>query len=179
MQDGNREIRSMVMVSFPIPPLPLIVCKEMEDELSFVHADHAVTSSHDLVAHLINVTCVVASSAVNAQRMKRQKEIMDSFFDKIDSHREEVNHSEEWCYKAATEFTRIYTASYMQKSTDVDMRFVPASEIDRNHKVFRKMIEFQKAQDILYGAFSSGVNLEQMTFGQLVQHSFKRILAAA
>lgn len=178
MQDGNREIRSMVMVSFPIPPLPLIVCKEMEDELSFVHSDHTVASSHDLVAHLMNVTCVVASSSANAQRMKRQEEIMNCFFDNVDSHKEEVNHSEEWCYKAAAEFTRLYAASYMQKLVPVDMRFVAASDIDRNHKVFHRMIEFQKAQDILYGPIDSGEKLEEMTFGQLVQHSFRRILAA-
>lgn len=66
-----------------------------------------------------------------------------------------------------------------------DIRFLPASEVDRNHVVWRRTLEFQKAQDVLYGPCSFGSTLgsrkalASMEYGELVQHSVRRMLASA
>lgn len=174
----------MTMVAMPIPPLPIIVCKELEGESSFVAPDHKVASSHDLIAHMINVTCAVASSSVNDTRMTNQKEIEKQLFARVDEW-QDLNDADgaskkvpsaSWCYDLLTEFSRMYISSYANRS-GLDVRFMPASEIDRSHVVHRMALEFHRAQDVLYGRCSwEHVPLQEMTFSQLVQHSVRRML---
>jgi hypothetical protein len=184
--DGNREIRSMTMAAMPLPPIPIMVCKELEGESSFVAPDHKVASSHDLVAHFINVACAVASSAVNSKRMSLQSDIERQLFARVDEWQD--NHdpsgtyckvpSAEWCYDVVSEFSRIYISSYLNgKSAAVDIRFAPSSEIDKSHVVHRMALEFQRAQDVLYGKSRwAHVPLQEMSFAELVQHSVRRML---
>lgn len=186
--DGNREIRSMAITSLPLPPLPLMVCKELDDEHSYVEAEHKLASSHDLIAHLMNVACAVASSSVNNKRMEKQAAVVQSLFARVDSwqdeHDSESVPDEDWCYELVAEFTRQYVGSYLFQSDSnaqrgLDLRFAPADQISKEHVVYRKALEFQKAQDILYGAASTqSLDLCDMSFAQLVQHSIRRMLDA-
>lgn len=174
----------MVMVALPLPPLPLIVCKELEDEHSFVSSDLKAVSSHDLIAHMLNIACTVASSSINRARMERQACTQEQLFARVDAWQDASSGDvpdEEWCYNTAMEFTRMYIASYLPcPRKEADLRFLPAAEIDRSHRVHQKALEFQQAQDILYGACSTNCTrpLQDMTFAQLVQHSFRRMLEA-
>jgi hypothetical protein len=186
--DGNREIRSMTIAAMPLPPLPVIVCKELEGESSFVAPDHSVASSHDLIAHFMNVTCAVASSCVNSKRMSVQSDIERQLFARVDEW-QDVNDPcrgdsfmvpcEEWCYELVAEFSRMYMSSYLVNRTGSlpDIRFSPASDIDRSHIVYRVALEFQRAQDVLYGKSRwPHAPLMEMSFSQLVQHSVRRML---
>lgn len=184
--DGNREIRSMTMVALPLPPLPLMVSQELEGEHSFVDPDHKMASSHDLIAHLMNVACAVASSSVNHSRMKKQTEVVDALFERVDAWQDEHDPEgslsmvpdEAWCSNLIMEFTRLYTACYLSTSCP-DLRFAQPSEIDRTHVVHKKALEFQLAQDVLYGpTIHSSKKLHEMTFSELLQHSIRRMLEA-
>lgn len=186
--DGNREIRAMTVAALPFPPLPLMVSKELEGEQSFVAGDGGVASSHDLIAHLMNVACAVASASVNAERMKRQAEIVEKLFERVDAWQDEHDstHSlsiipdEEWCLKTAMDFTRLYIGCYMPSESTknaLDLRFIPASGVDKKHKVYIMALQYQRAQDVLYGPSTSNkMQLGNMTFAQLVQHGFRRML---
>ena len=176
--DGNREIRSMAIAALPIPPLPLMVCQEIEGENSFVSSQHKFCSSHDLIAHLMNVTCAVASASVNQKRMEDQSLVLQGMFDRVDAHVSAGIPSEEWCYDALCDCTRQYVGTYVQKKC-LDLRFAPASEIGRDHAVFRKIIDFQQAHDILYGPLDlQGKSYKDMTYAKLVQLSVQRIVSA-
>jgi hypothetical protein len=73
--------------------------------------------------------------------------------------------------------TRKYIQTYMPDSDkQQDIRFLPMEDVDGNHVVRRKALDFQKAQDVIYGACSSQ-SLDGMSYEELVQHSARRILA--
>ena len=181
--DGNREIRSMVMAALPLPPLPLLVYRELQGELSFVDSDHQVTSSHDLIAHMMNIACAVASSSINNSRMERQSSLMGDLFSTLDDFLDKNAHlqvpDEKWCYEAAMHFTRLYIGTYLVRQ-DNDIRFLlDASAINESHRLHKMALEYQKAQDVLYGAcMQPEKKLEDMSYLQLVQHSFRRMAEA-
>jgi hypothetical protein len=52
--DSVREVRAMILLSMPCPPMPMLMSKEVMDETSFVHTENVPCNSHDLIAHLLN-----------------------------------------------------------------------------------------------------------------------------
>ena len=86
-------------------------------------------------------------------------------------------------YAIMCEFTRMYIQSYMPNpAKEQDIRFIPLHEVDRDHVVHRKALEFQRAQDVLYGPCSFGnppLPLDSMGYSDLLQHSVRRILACS
>ena len=142
----------MAMVALPIPPLPMLACRELEEEHSFVSSDHTVASSHDMIAHLMNVACAVTSTEINSERQAKQTRIGDELFASVDEWQSQNPAAEvppvDWCYEQATKFTRGYIASYLphKKEEEVDARFLPAHDIDPSHRIHRMALEFQRAQ---------------------------------
>lgn len=189
--DGNREIRSMVLAALPIPPMPILASRELGDERSFTDNEAKAISSHDLIAHLMNVSCTVVSSQKNADRERIQWKLQEELFARVDAWQLENDPGSEkqllpppdFAYSLLAEFTRLYIQSYMpDPSKAQDVRFLPACDIDKGHVVRRKAMEFQKAQDVLYGACQFGDfsnDLSQMEYWELVHHSVRRMLASA
>jgi hypothetical protein len=68
-------------------------------------------------------------------------------------------------------------------TTDHDIRFVPFDQIDRTHPVHTMALEFQKAQDTLYGKCRMLMqgekymrSYERMAYPELVQMTVARIM---
>ena len=189
--DGNREIRSMILAALPVPPMPILACKELGDERSYVEAELKAISSHDLLAHLMNICCTVVSSARNEQRRIMQEKLQeDELFSKLDAWQEKNDPGGEkqllppveLSYSILGNFTRKYVQSYMQDPNKVqDVRFIPLQDVDREHVVYRKALEFHRAQDVLYGpcCFAGGLGEKMPEYAELVQHSVRRILASS
>ena len=76
------------------------------------------------------------------------------------------------------EFTRDYIRSYMpDPSKEQDVRFLPFLDVDRTHTIHVKALEFQKAQDVIYGKCPGKVrDYSVMSYAELVQLSVMRIL---
>ena len=147
-------------------------------------------SSHDLIAHLMNIACTVSSEKQNMARAASQTCIHASLFAKIDAWNEENRFSTaplclppvEWTYNVMSEFTREYIRSYMpDPSKEQDLRFLPFLEIDRTHPVHFKALDFQKGQDVLYGTCRMpGLRgYSVMSYAELVQLSVVRILESS
>jgi hypothetical protein len=176
----------MIMATFLMPPLPMLASQETEDELSFVCDNGKIANSHDLIAHLMNVACATCSTSSNINRQKCQLQIVDSLFAKVDAWQSNNDPagklclvpSEQWCWETASDFTRMYVASYINHNQkQVDVRILPPREIDNTHPLHKQVIAFQRGQDILYGSSAwQHVPVESMTLSELVQHSFRRIL---
>ena len=189
--DGNREIRSMILAALPMPPMPVLACKELPGEQSFVDTELKAISSHDLIAHMMNVSCTVVSESKNEERKKLQWALQDQLFKQLDEWQasndpggeKQLLPPPEFGYMLLGEYTRMYIQSYMPDPTKAqDIRFLPASEVDRGHIVWKKALEFQKAQDVLYGpcTFGGGTRtLQNLEYGDLVQHSIRRMMASA
>lgn len=190
--DAMREVRAMTVAALPVPPMPIMVSRELAGE-NFVSS--STCSSHDLIAHLMNVACTCATERQNAERALIQARLQAELFDAVDSWRERepdpllVLPPIAWTYRVLGDFTRKYVQSYMPDAQrEQDLRFVPAHEIDRTHAVHRRAVEFQKAQDLLYGKCAMltvgkkgdryARSYDHMSYAELVQMSVARILDA-
>ena len=160
-------------------------------------ADLHCCSSHDLIAHLMNIACTVGTDHQNRARAVRQTNLQAEMFSAIDAWHEENNgkvgdaHDTtmmklppvEWTYEVMGRFSRLYIQSYMpDPSKEQDVRFVPFLEIDRTHAVHTKALEFQKAQDTLYGKCRLECirrNYDTMSYAELVQLSVARIIESS
>ncbi len=198
--DGMREIRAMAMAALPVPPMPIMVCREMEDESSFIEADMACCSSHDLIAHLMNIACTVATEAQNARREGLQWQAQTELFEQIDAYAAADKERKvsallaaagvslppvQWTYGLFADFTRKYVRSFMPDPTKAqDIRFLTMHDIDRTHRVHTKALQFQKAQDILYAGdsfkerFGITRSYDVMSYAELIQVSMARIMDA-
>ena len=191
--DAMREVRSMIVAALPLPPMPVMVSREVAGD-NFVSS--ACCSSHDLLAHLMNIACTCATDKQNAERALVQTQLQAELFDAVDSWRRSepdmllVLPPIAWTYRIMGEFTRRYVQSYMpDPGRDQDVRFVPVHEIDRTHPVHIRAMEFQKAQDLLYGKCKMltvgkkgeryARTYETMSYAELVQMSVARILDSA
>lgn len=174
--DGNREIRAMIMASLPIPPMPMLANKQLADESSFVDSSCTTINSHDLIAHLMNVCSCHCKD--NDARMHKQLALQEEMFSKMDSQLDLSSTDD--AYNALGEFTRRYIQTYMpEPEKPQDVRFIHWRDVDKNHAVYRKALEFQMAQDLLYGACDGRViaNLKNdLSYGDLVLHSARRIV---
>ncbi len=182
-RDGMREIRAMIVASLPCPPMPIMASKESAEDAGFYESK--CCSSHDLLAHLMNIACTTATDKQNLARAHRQAKIQAELFDKVDAWKAE-NHQQslppaEWSYQVMGEFTRKYVQSYMaDPARDQDVRFLPLVDIDRTHAVHVKALEFQRAQDLLYGRCGMiARDYDRMSYAELVQVSVARILESA
>ena len=154
-----------------------------------MHPDNQCCSSHDLIAHLMNIACTLATDNQNTARAEMQTQLQAALFAEVDSWAAGATGTDnlprvDWSYQTMAAFTRKYIQSYMpDPAKQQDIRFLPVTEIDRTHPVHRKALEFQKAQDVLYGKCSSALvksrPYESMSYAELVQVSVLRILESA
>ena len=188
--DAMREVRAMIVAALPVPPMPVMASREVDGDL---FSGSSCCSSHDLLAHLMNIACTCATAQQNAARAELQIKLQADLFEAVDDwHRDEKDDTLvlppiNWTYKALGDFTRKYVQSYMPDPTrDQDVRFLPVHDIDRTHPVHARAIEFQKAQDLLYGKCRLltvarrgeryARSYESMSYAELVQMSIARIL---
>lgn len=92
--DSSREIRAMMMASFPCPPLP------MEGSCRFIN-------SHDMIAYLVDVAARRADPKSDAHRQTIQKSLVMEYERNIPGCT-----TEEDTWQAMTTFTRSYMMSY-------------------------------------------------------------------
>jgi hypothetical protein len=72
--DSTREVRAMVLLSMPCPPMPMIMSKEMLDEVSYVQTENVAGNSHDLIAHFLNKAAAAGCRPeVHKNRQKLQQ----------------------------------------------------------------------------------------------------------
>ena len=74
-----REIRAMIMSALPCPPMPVMSSREVDG-----FCEEQFCSSHDLLAHLMNVACTVSTQEQNQNRAEIQARLQGELFDKVD-----------------------------------------------------------------------------------------------
>lgn len=190
VEDGNREIRCMVLLALPCIPLPLIVTKELQDESSYVDTNYHTASSHDLISHLMNLHAAVGSDETNSERAILQAAAHKQLFDSVDQWAMDQAVIEpdtvtdvpplEKSYELLCAFARAYLGSFMKRNATPDIRFVQACDVDFSSKVRESACSFTKAQDTIFGVLHNrGTrSVDCMAYPELVQDCVRRILAA-
>ena len=127
--DSSREIRAMMMASFPCPPLP------MEGSSRFIN-------SHDMIAYLVDVAARRADPSSDHSRQRIQKTLVMEYERNIACC---LTEDETW--NAMTMFTRSYMMSYNVLMHEA--RFLPFDALTAPLKA--QVCSWLAAQHILQG----------------------------
>lgn len=94
--DTAREIRSMTMVTFPCPPIPMVSTD--------IHNETKIANSHDLLSFLINTAARRDIKSENESRIATQVKLYDAYFKALSDGTD--------LWTAMTTFTRSYMMTY-------------------------------------------------------------------
>jgi len=144
MGDGNAEMRTMVLLSLPYPPLPVLVSKTEDGKLS----GEDVTTSHSFVARGLDEAMARQDPAENRARKARQLEVFQRFLHAMAT--EGFFGTVERLYTIYCAFTLDHIATYFPPGHPVDIRFEPLSSITRGDKAHAKMAEYMASQSVLF-----------------------------
>jgi hypothetical protein len=149
--DSAREVRAMILLSMPCPPMLMLMSREVMDEISFVHTESVACNSHDLLAHLLNKAAAAKAygQKLHPQRRVYQQQASKQLNKRFDDWQLANPNDEipplETSYSFFGEFTRAYIQGYMQDPTkELDIRFIPATDVDRVSNVYAKSLDFAR-----------------------------------
>ena len=121
--DSSAEIRSMMMVMHPCPPLP-ICGGEIDGEID---GEPQQTSSHDALSFCVDLSARRNDVAWNNERAVIHQAWIDMYMRRLMEHHTAglaFPGHEEVTYAIMSDFTRIYIQSYFPRS-NMDIRFAP------------------------------------------------------
>jgi len=145
-EDSLREMRAMILLSLPYPPLPVSVSRVEANE--GVTCGEALTTTHTLIARCLNTAAVRNSPAENVARRARQTEIFQRFLHAMGT----VGFFEppEGVYRIYCDFSRQHIATYFPDGHPLDIPVQPLQSVCRGDPVHRKMAEYMAGQSIFY-----------------------------
>ena len=146
-EDPNREIRTMVLMTLPYPPLPILVTRVDEDDGRTLD-DDKVTTSHTLIAQALEDSMARNDQALNMRRMARQQTVMHSFLHAMAT--EGFTCSAEALYTLYCRFTVEHMATYFPLGHPLDIRFHPLSYAIKGDPVHAKMAEYMAGQSLFF-----------------------------
>ena len=146
-EDPNREIRAMVLLSLPYPPLPVLVTRVDVDDGRLQEDDRVITS-HTLIAQGLQDCMARNDHAVNLQRQKRQQTVMQSFLHAMAT--EGFFCSPDALYQLYCRSTLEHIATYFPVGHPLDIRFHPLTYAVKGDPVHAKMAEYMAGQSLFY-----------------------------
>lgn len=166
----------MVMSSLPCPPLPMMISKELWDEDGYVGTVDHVSSSHDLIAHMIQKSLHIKESTFHVKKEMAQASAISSLNKAMDELIKAKVTSTQKLYEAFQKFTRDYIQAFLPYEKYLDLRFKPYTDVLEADSILKRARDFVRAQDILYGSHRNPFNVEIMTYEQVLQLSGLRFL---
>ena len=147
-EDSDREIRAMILLTLPYPPLPILATRiELDD--GRLHDDCVTTTSHTLIATALSQSAWRNDSDANAERMVRQKRVFQEFLHAMAAEGFATSDPER-LYLIYCRFTLDHIATYLPQGHPVDIRFQPYSYITRGDASHRKLAEYMAAQSLFF-----------------------------
>jgi hypothetical protein len=145
-EDPNREIRTMVLLTLPYPPLPVLGTRVEVDD-GRLHGDE-LTTSHSFIARALDEALVRDSIPENKERKKRQLDVFQRFLHAMAT--EGFSCSPDRLYSIYCQFTFEHIATYFPVRHPIDIRFEPLSSITKGDKTHTKMAEYMASQSVLF-----------------------------
>ena len=144
--DELREMRTMVLLSLPYPPLPILAARLEDGDGRLLDDD--VTTSHTLIAKALNESAARNDPDITQRRLHRQRAVLQQFLHAMAT--EGFFCDPELLYLLYCRYTLDHIATYFPPGHPLDIRFQPLSYIVKNDKAHRKLAEYLAAQSILY-----------------------------
>lgn len=147
---------AMIVGAIPAPPLPMLVCKEVPDELSFVDGDTHVANTHDLLAVLLLRSMEKAGDEkAQEERAKMQGEAVEALFAAVRAVASDekagtasFDEVQTRVYNAFCTFTRSTIAALSGK---VNVCFRDLASIKRDDKIHLATTQHAVIQDLAFG----------------------------
>jgi len=146
MADPNAEIRAMVLLTLPYPPLPIRTARLERDDHRL--QDDETTTSHTLIARGLDEALARNDPRENKERKVRQLAIFRTFLHAMAT--EGFFCDPERLYLIYCRFTLDHIATYFPPGHPVDVRFEPLAGITRGDKIHAKMAEYAASQSIYF-----------------------------
>lgn len=140
------EIRTMVLVTLPFPPLPVLAARVEQDDARL--EDDDVTTSHTFIARGLDEAMARERASENRARRARQIDVFRRFLHAMAV--EGFSCSDERLYQIYCGTTLEHIATYFPPGHPLDIRFQPLSSICKGDKVHAKMAEFMASQSVYY-----------------------------
>ncbi len=144
-EDSDREIRAMILLTLPYPPLPVLAAR-IEDGLL---ASDGVTTSHTLLAKALADSAWRNDPAANSERMARQQRVFREFLHAMATEGFATTDPER-LYLLYCRFTLDHLATYLPPGHPIDVRFQPFSYTTKGDPTHRKLAEYMAAQSIFF-----------------------------
>ncbi len=140
------EIRTMVLLTLPFPPLPILAARvEQDDERLQGDTD---TTSHALIARGLDEAIARDRASENSARKVRQIEVFRKFLHAMAV--EGFSCTDERLYQIYCAITLEHVATYFPVGHPLDIRFQPLSSICKGDHAHTKMAEYMASQSVYY-----------------------------
>ena len=189
MAPPSIQMLSMALSAMPVSPMPMMVGREVPDEITAMSGDHPIANSHDLWAALLLYAMERQDTGDNEKRREAQQRITEELFSecrkiKAEQTSDAGDKTAEKVYDAFSKFTR---GSIAALSSSMDVRFAPLDSILREDKIHVATCHHCRAQDIVFGGVSTDAENEtkktaeefsQFAYPALMMRQFARICEA-
>ena len=147
MDDSLREIRTMILLALPYPPLPVSVAHVVADECR-VTGDAVVSTSHTLVGQCLNGAVARADEGRNRTRQARQRAALQRFLHSMATAGFfGTPHDVYGIYFGAT---LEHIASFFPEGHPLDLNFLPLDSVCKGDGTHAKMAEYLAGQSVLF-----------------------------
>jgi len=146
--DSLREIRTMVLLSLPYPPLPVYVRATDPLELSR-EGELTETTTHTLLARCLDAEVDRNDSARNQRRRQRQTEVFRRFLH--DMAERGFDMEPPALYELYCEHSKQHLLSFFEDGElRMDVTFARLEDTPKGSKTHAKICEYMAAQSVLF-----------------------------
>lgn len=146
-EDSLREIRAMILLSLPYPPLPMQVC-QVEEDANLVSTDDATTTTHSLLGLCLNNAVVRNNAKENKEREIKAKAVFQQLLHDMATHGFDA--TDEDLYSIYCKASHSHIAAYFSNTPAPHIAFRPLHYITNGDKTHRKMCEYMAGQSVLF-----------------------------
>lgn len=148
---SSAEIRAMVLLSLPYPPLPVMAARIEADDARIIDTGGAAgtTTTHTLIAKGMTECMTRDDPAANAERRQRQVRVLQTFLYAMASEGFATTDPDR-LYEIYCRFSMDHIATYLPPGHPVDFRIPPLSSIARGDRVHTRLVEYMAAQSVLF-----------------------------
>jgi hypothetical protein len=140
--DETAEMRAMILVALPFPPMPVYASK-LEADSSQVAQDRVIISSHDVLSNLL-LSAMHGRMNSHTERRERQRMVLKSFLKVLLT---QENPSVADLHQLYCTATRLHIGTFFAKDKAPPIEFVPLSNAaPRGCVVHQQMCDYMAGQ---------------------------------
>jgi hypothetical protein len=147
---STAEIRSMILLSLPYPPLPVMAARIEADDGRIINtSDDAVTTTHNLIAKGMTECMTRDDARANAERRQRQTRVLQTFLYAMATEGFATTNPDR-LYEIYCRFSIDHITTYLPRGHPVDFRIPPLSYLIKGDRLHTRLAEYMAAQSVLF-----------------------------